>query len=131
VYYDLNIAGWMPATTANHWTNWSANFNLLPGTKPGHQPLAQSGLFLCRWQLDAECDDARQWQPPLADHHQAGATGRLAGHLYQSHRRKLAVHGHEHSSIAVTILPHYDAVNRAGFGLAGTAFAPGFRGSGV
>ena len=32
VFYALNNSGWKPATTANHWTNWSAKVTLIPGT---------------------------------------------------------------------------------------------------
>ena len=32
VFYALNNSGWTPATTANHWTNWSAPVTLIPGT---------------------------------------------------------------------------------------------------
>ena len=32
VYYSLNGSGWTAATTANHWTNWTANLTLTPGT---------------------------------------------------------------------------------------------------
>jgi uncharacterized repeat protein (TIGR02543 family) len=32
VFYALNNSGWTPATTANHWTNWSASVTLIPGT---------------------------------------------------------------------------------------------------
>ena len=32
VFYTLNNSGWTPATTANHWTNWSAPVTLIPGT---------------------------------------------------------------------------------------------------
>ena len=32
VYYSLNGSGWTTATTANSWTNWTANLTLTPGT---------------------------------------------------------------------------------------------------
>ena len=32
VYYQLNGSGWTTATTANNWTNWTANLTLTPGT---------------------------------------------------------------------------------------------------
>ena len=32
VYYSLNGSGWTAATTANNWTNWTANLTLTPGT---------------------------------------------------------------------------------------------------
>jgi hypothetical protein len=32
VYYSLNNAAWTTATTANNWTNWTANLTLTPGT---------------------------------------------------------------------------------------------------
>jgi len=32
VFYALNGSPWTAATTTNHWTNWSANLNLTPGT---------------------------------------------------------------------------------------------------
>ena len=32
VQYQLNGAGWNPATTANNWSNWTAALNLTPGT---------------------------------------------------------------------------------------------------
>ena len=32
VCFALNGSAWMTATTANHWTNWSASLNLTPGT---------------------------------------------------------------------------------------------------
>ncbi len=31
VYYSLNGSGWTPATTADGWTNWTANLTLTPG----------------------------------------------------------------------------------------------------
>jgi hypothetical protein len=32
VYYSLNGSGWTVAATGNHWTNWTANVMLKPGT---------------------------------------------------------------------------------------------------
>jgi uncharacterized repeat protein (TIGR03803 family) len=32
VFYSLNNAGWNPAVPGNHWTNWSADVTLIPGT---------------------------------------------------------------------------------------------------
>jgi len=32
VFYALNGSTWTAAATTNHWTNWSANLNLIPGT---------------------------------------------------------------------------------------------------
>jgi len=32
VFYALNGSSWTAAATTNHWTNWSANLNLTPGT---------------------------------------------------------------------------------------------------
>jgi len=32
VFYALNNSGWTRATTANHWTNWSAPVTLMPGS---------------------------------------------------------------------------------------------------
>ena len=32
VYYSLNGSAWAAATTANAWTNWTANLTLTPGT---------------------------------------------------------------------------------------------------
>jgi hypothetical protein len=32
IWYQLNGLGWNPATTTNHWTNWTASVTLLPGT---------------------------------------------------------------------------------------------------
>jgi hypothetical protein len=31
VFYALNGSPWMPASSTNHWTNWTANVSLLPG----------------------------------------------------------------------------------------------------
>jgi hypothetical protein len=32
VVYSLNLAGWLPATSTNQWTNWTALVTLVPGT---------------------------------------------------------------------------------------------------
>ncbi len=32
VYYELNSSAWMPVSTANNWSNWTAGVTLTPGT---------------------------------------------------------------------------------------------------
>ncbi len=32
LFYQLNGGSWVPVTTSNSWTNWSADVNLMPGT---------------------------------------------------------------------------------------------------